>query len=92
MGIDAKNIYNIVHYGPPHDIEEFIQESTRAGRDGKASLSVLVSYPGAGSITRPNHAMKDYINSETCTQTRLRCGSLTLALGTQLWRIGQLAR
>ena len=71
MGVDAKNLYNIVHYGPPHDIEEFVQERGRAGRDGKASLSVLVSYPGAGSITPPNQAMKDYINSETCTQTQL---------------------
>ena len=65
MGVDAKNLYSIVHYSPPHDTEEFVQESGRAGRDGKASLSILVTDPGAGSITCPNQNMKDYINSET---------------------------
>lgn len=42
MGINKPNIRLIIHYHFPSQIESFIQEVGRAGRDGKSSISLLL--------------------------------------------------
>ncbi|MFC3038954.1 RecQ family ATP-dependent DNA helicase [Virgibacillus xinjiangensis] len=42
MGINKANIRLVIHYHMPGQIESFIQEVGRAGRDGKSSVSVLL--------------------------------------------------
>lgn len=42
MGIDIPTIRFVVHYGLPRNLESFIQESGRAGRDGKAAQSLVL--------------------------------------------------
>lgn len=41
MGLDAPNVYQVIHWGPPDDIEMYVQETGRAGRDGLCSRALL---------------------------------------------------
>jgi len=42
IGIDCPNIQEFVHIGVPNTMEQFFQESGRAGRDGEPALSRLL--------------------------------------------------
>ena len=45
MGLDSTNVRNVMHWGPSSDIESYLQESGRVGRDGEpayASMQTLI--------------------------------------------------
>ena len=54
MGVDCKGVHRTIHFGPPKNIEAYIQETGRAGRDGEQSVAYLI-YQGLFL----NHVDKD---------------------------------
>ena len=41
MGIDCTDIRRVIHWGCPPDVESYVQETGRAGRDGAQSEAIL---------------------------------------------------
>ncbi|WP_460414566.1 RecQ family ATP-dependent DNA helicase [Thermus oshimai] len=46
MGIDKPDIRLVVHWRPPRSIEEYVQQTGRAGRDGKPAYCLLLFTKG----------------------------------------------
>lgn len=46
MGVNKENIRFIIHYHMPMQIESYLQEIGRAGRDGDDSIAILLYSPG----------------------------------------------
>ena len=60
--MDIPNIRRVVHYGVPADIDEYVQETGRAGRDGKLSAAIIIRHRFAlsGGVKQE---MKDYLSA-----------------------------
>ena len=42
LGIDCPDVRHVINFGLPSDIESYVQETGRAGRDSLPSLATLV--------------------------------------------------
>lgn len=49
MGVDKPDIRTVLHPEPAPTVESFLQESGRAGRDGKPAVSITLAPPMLGS-------------------------------------------
>ena len=67
LGLDAPHIRQVIHYKPPTSLEQYFQETGRAGRDGEASAAVLYYNNTDIRTNRPGMTkqMRDFCKSET---------------------------
>ena len=42
MGIDSPNVRYVIHWGPPEDLESYVQESGHGGRDNNLSTPLFI--------------------------------------------------
>ena len=45
LGIDCINVYQVIHLGPPDDIENYIQQKGCCGQDGKDCHALMLYGP-----------------------------------------------
>ena len=69
MGINFKGVDMVVSYGPPQDMDTFVQHLGRAGRDGVQSSHLLV-YHGR-QVRNLNSDMIKYLKTEGCLRTAM---------------------
>ena len=74
MGIDCPDVRQIVHYGPPGDIESYVQETGRAGCDGSQSLAILIQKSIKGNKT-PDENMSAYLANRTSCRRDILFGN-----------------
>lgn len=69
MGIDCSDVRVIIHWGPPSNCEQYLQESGRAGRDNQPSKAILY-YGNPGRFVE--QGIRDYSeNSSECRRKQL---------------------
>ena len=67
LGINCPDVRRVVHYGIPNDVETYVQQVGRAGRDGHCTLLY-----GNGVYRRYcNNAIIDYCHNEVCCRRNL---------------------
>lgn len=70
MGLDCECVRQVIHWGPPADIDSYVQETGRAGRDNKHSTAT-VYYKSADKM-HTSKAMVNYCkNVEMCRRNLL---------------------
>ena len=95
MGINKGNIRFVIHYHIPANVESYLQEVGRCGRDGKQSIAILLFEAGDQFLQKklqekslPNNAMLDYayhhgrVHERSCSVTQQQVIENYLNLGT----------
>ena len=64
MGVDCPDVRVVVHLGMPEDIEPYIQETDRAGRDGLPAEAILLDKKTCVRYSEKN--IRDYCHTKYC--------------------------
>jgi len=69
MGIDIPDVREVIHWGPPCNLEQYVQEIGQAGRDGEESQAILLFEKAGRYVLR---SMKLYAeNKSECRRWNL---------------------
>ena len=70
MGLDCPDIRRVIHWGASADVEQYLQETGRAGRDGLPAKAVLYATSLPGVVVEDS--MKHYCkNVDKCRRAML---------------------
>ena len=69
MGLDVPDIRQVVHWGPSDDLESYIQETGRAGRDGDLCCATL--YHAGKDYRYINDKMREYCKNDSSCRRQL---------------------
>ncbi|CAG2238573.1 recQ [Mytilus edulis] len=71
MGVDIPDIERVVHWGAPRGLEQFSQESGRAGRNGKPSQSCIYFSSFDTAKGRCNEGVRNLCQTKECIRLEL---------------------
>ena len=61
MGVDCPDVHQVIHWGAPSGLEQYVQEIGRAGRDGVQSQAILIE----GTNRHTEATMREYLKNTT---------------------------
>ena len=70
MGVDARGVRTIVHFGPSRNLESYVQESGRCSRDGQPG-NCLILYLGR-MVSTCAKDIRSYVSSESCRREQIK--------------------
>ena len=70
MGVNCKGVHECIHFGPSQNIENYVQESGRVGRDGQPSVSRI--FYNNMLLRGCDSRMLEYVATKTCRAAQLR--------------------
>jgi ATP-dependent DNA helicase RecQ len=89
MGLDISNVRMIIHWQHPSSIEDYLQEFGRAGRDGKASVAVLLH---DGSNARRDIGLLQFMADRAVSNAQLSPAEALAASNHKVAQIDRMAR
>jgi superfamily II DNA helicase RecQ len=89
MGLDVPNVRMVIHWQHPGSVEDYLQEFGRAGRDGKASIAVLLH---DRSNPQADIRLLRYMATRTVESSRLAPDAATAASIHKTEQIDAIAR
>ncbi|MGY4227809.1 ATP-dependent DNA helicase RecQ [Bradyrhizobium sp. USDA 4503] len=89
MGLDIKNVRMVIHWQHPSSIEDYLQEFGRAGRDGNASVAVLLH---DWNNARRDIGLLRFMADRTVANARLSATEALAVSSHKAAQIDQMAR
>ena len=68
MGLDCKEVYRTVHFGPTKNVEYYMRESGRAGRDGNIALLTFYTVNQGMQLMHIEADMKEDVKHKDFTR------------------------
>lgn len=69
MGVNFSGVYNVVHFGPPREIDTYVQQMGRAGRDGVQSQDIIIYKPA--HLKTLDEDIKKLVTTDQCRRAML---------------------
>ena len=67
MGLDVKDVTTVIHYGACNDLDDYLQESGRAGRQQNVNChAIVMKYKQCLSSKNITPQMKHFIKTDSC--------------------------
>lgn len=69
MGVNFSNTTQVVHFGPPREMDTFVQQLGRAGRRGEKSCALVIY--NSRQLKNVEHSLLVYLNGKQCRRAAL---------------------
>lgn len=70
-GIDIPQLYTVINYGIPTDLDQYTQESGRIGRDGRPSTAIVLYHSHSLKGKHMTEECKKYVSASLCRREQL---------------------
>ncbi|XP_021373049.1 uncharacterized protein LOC110463036 [Mizuhopecten yessoensis] len=75
MGVSFHNVHNVIHYGLPREMDTFVQQMGRAGRDGEYSKQLILYKMHKGHLSRVEGDLVKLVKDDATCRRKTLCDS-----------------